>query len=85
MPKFRKKSTNRGEWTKESMIRAVKLALEKNLSVRNISEACNVPGSTLQDKIYNIKQGLEVSMSSILGRFECTFTDAYEKKLVNYI
>ena len=82
MPKFRKKSTNRGEWTTESMIKGVKLALEKNSSVRKISEACNVPRSTLQDKIYNIKQGLEVSMSSKLGRFECTFTDAYEKNLL---
>ena len=85
MPKFRKESTNRGEWTNESMIRAVKLALEKNSSVRKISEACNVPRSTLQDKIYNIKQGLKVSMSSKLGGFECTFTDAYGKKLVDYM
>ena len=84
MLKFKKISTNRGEWTKESMVRAVKLTLEKNSSIRKISEACNVPRSTLQDKIYNIKQGLKVSMSSKLGRFECTFTDAYEKKLVDY-
>ena len=68
MPKFRKKSTNRGQWAKESMIRAVKLALEKNSSVRKISEACNVPRCTLENKIYNIRQGLEVSMSSKLGR-----------------
>ena len=84
MPKFKKKSTNRGEWTKKS-IRAVKLALEKNLSVRKMSEACNAPRNTLQDKIYNIKQGLEVIMSSKLRRFESTFTNAYEKKLVDYM
>ena len=40
MPRFRRKSTNRGEWTKESMIRAVRLAFEKNSSVRKILEAC---------------------------------------------
>ena len=65
------------------MIRAVKLALEKNSTARKAAEACNVPESTLQEKMYNIKQGLEVSMSSKLGR--CTFTDAYEKKLVDYM
>ena len=34
LPKFRNKSANRGEWTKESMIRAVKLDLEKLLQMR---------------------------------------------------
>ena len=85
MPKFKERSTSRGKWNADSMVLATKLVLQEKKSIREAALLTNIPRTTLQDKIRDIKLGKEIETTPQLGRFKCTFPETLETKLAEYV
>jgi len=78
MPRVWHRSTDKGNWTEENLLGAIKSYAEGN-SIRSASKRFNIPYSTLQERI---KKG--VTKNPHLGR-NATFTPEQETELANRV
>lgn len=78
MPRIWKRTTEKGGWTEETLINAIK-SIEEGKSIRAASKSFNIPFSTLQERI---KKG--VTNNPQLGR-NATFTSEQETELANRV
>lgn len=85
MPKFKGRSTNRGNWTETEMKTAVNAVLEDKIDMREAARRYGVPKSTLYDYVKGIREGKELKFKPKLGRFTPTFPEELENALVNHI
>ena len=72
MPKFKNRTTNRGDWSEENMKRAIQAVLDKKCSERAAADRYEVPRTSLQDRIKGIKQGHQIILKPKFGRFHQT-------------
>ena len=63
MPKFKCRSTSRGEWSKENMKRAIQDVLDREMSERVAAKRYEVPRTSLQDRVKAVKQGQKLFLS----------------------
>lgn len=73
MPKFKNRTTFRGDWSEENMKKAIQAVLDKKYSERAAADRYEVPRTTLQDRIKGRTEGYQVILKPKLGRFEQTF------------
>ena len=85
MPKFKNRTTNRGDWSEENMKKAIQAVLDKKYSERAAADRYEVPRTSLQDRIKGIKQGHQVTLKPKLGRFEQTFKPEFERQLCEHV
>ena len=85
MPKFKGRTTSRGEWSEENMKRAIQDVLDREMSERAAAKRYEVPRTSLQDRVKAVKQGQMVILKPILGRFQQTFTPEYERQLWQHV
>jgi transcriptional regulator with PAS, ATPase and Fis domain len=57
MPKFKSRTTSRGEWSEENMKMAIQDVLDRKTSERAAAERYEVPRTSLQDRAKVVKQG----------------------------
>jgi hypothetical protein len=70
MPKFKGRTTSCGEWSEENMKRAIQDVLDHKMSERMAAERYKVPRTSLQDHVKAAKQGQQIILKPILGRFQ---------------
>ena len=80
-PKFKGRTTSRGEWSEENMKRAIQFVLDRKMSDRAAAETYEVPCTSLQDRVKAVKQGQQIILKPIMGHFQQTFTPEYERQL----
>jgi len=85
MPKFKVRTTSRGEWSEENMKRAIKDVLDREMSERAAAKRYEVSRTSFQDRVKAVKQGQKVILKPILGRFQQTFTPEYERQLCQHV
>ncbi|CAK9832694.1 hypothetical protein ANTRET_LOCUS9486, partial [Anthophora retusa] len=85
MVRIYKKKTNRGEWCKESMKKAISDVLEKKLGYRKASLLYGVPRSTLERRVKEMKEKGEMKLVTPLGPIQPIFTLEEEEELVRYL
>jgi hypothetical protein len=85
MPKFKGRSTSRGDWSEENMKRAIQEVLERKSSQRAAADRYQVPCTSLQDRVEAIKQGHQINLKPKLGRFQQTFTPEFERQLCEHV
>jgi len=81
MPKFKGRTTSRGEWSEENMKRATQDVLDFKMSETAAAERYEIPRTSLQNRVKAVKQCQQIILKPILGRFQQTFTPEYERKL----
>ncbi|XP_071635524.1 uncharacterized protein [Temnothorax longispinosus] len=85
MPKFKGRSTSRGDWSEENMKRAIQEVLERKSSQRVAADRYHVPRTSLQDRVKAIKQGHQINLKPKLGRFQQTFTPEFARQLCEHV
>ena len=85
MPKFKGRTTSRGEWNEENMKKAIQDVLDRVMSETAAAKRYEVPRISLQDRVKAVKQGQMVILKPILGRFQQTFTPEYERQLWHHV
>ena len=85
VPKFKGRITSRGEWSEENMKRAIQYVLDRKMSERAAAERYEVPGTSLEDRVKAVKQGQQIILKLIMGRFQQTFTPEYERQLCQHV
>ena len=85
IPKFKGRTTSRGERSEENMKRAVQDVLDRVMSKRVATKRYEVPRTSLQDPVKAVKQGQKVIFKPILGCFQQTFTPEYERQLCQHV
>jgi hypothetical protein len=86
MPKFKGRTTSRGEWSEGNMKRAIQDVLDRKMSERAAAERYQVLRTSLQDRVKAVKQGQQIILNPILGRFQQTFTTPeYERQLYQHV
>jgi len=85
MPKFKGKTTSRGEWNEENMKRAIQDVLDRKMSERAATERYEIPRTSLKGRVKAVKQGQQIILKPILGRFQQTFTLEYERQLCQHV
>jgi len=84
MPKFKGRTTSRGEWSEENMKRAIQDVLDREMSEKAAAKIYEVPRTSLQDRMKDVKQGQKVILKPTLDRFQQTFTPEYERQLCQH-
>ena len=85
MPKFKCRTTSRGEWSEENMKRAIQDVLDREMSEKAAAKIYEVPRTSLQDRMKDVKQGQKVILKPTLDRFQQTFTPDYERQLCQHV
>jgi len=85
MPNFKVRTTSRGEWSEENMKRAIQDVLDREMSERAAAKSYEVPRTSLQDRVKAVKQGQNVILKPLLGRFQQIFTPEYERQLCQHV
>ena len=85
MPKFKGRTTSRGEWSEENTKRAIQDVLDSKMSETVAAERYEVPRTSLQDRVKAVKQGQQIILKPIQGRFQQTFTPEYERQLCRHV
>ena len=85
MPKFKGRTTSRGEWSKENGKRAIQDVLDCKMSERATAERYEVQRTSLQDRFKAVKQGQQIILKPILGRFQQTFPPEYRSQLRQHV
>lgn len=85
MPKFKGRTSNRGNWDENKMKKAIKCVSEGKLSVRLAAKRYNVPRSSLHDRVKAVNSNKEVILQPKLGRFDCTFPEHHAMQLYNHV
>jgi hypothetical protein len=85
MPKFKGTTTSLGEWSEENMKRAIQDVLDRKMSERSAAERYKVPRTSLQDRVTAVKQGHQIILKPIQGRFQQTFTPEYKRQLCQHV
>ncbi|GBP39102.1 hypothetical protein EVAR_27463_1 [Eumeta japonica] len=89
MVKTYKKKTNRGDWTQESMEKAVDAVIEGKMGYMLAAKTFSVPQTTLEIKVKASRENLAASSSASikvpLGPKRPIFTEDEEKELCSYI
>ena len=67
------------------MKRAIQDVLDRKMSERAAAERYEVPRTSLQDSVKAVKQGQQIILKPILGRFQQTFTPEYERQLCQHV
>jgi hypothetical protein len=81
MPEFKGRTASRGEWSEENMKRAIQDILDRKMSETAAAEIHEIPCTSLQDRVKAVKQGQQIILKPILGRFQQTFTPEHERQL----
>ena len=61
MPKFKGRTTSRGEWSEENMKRAIQDVRDCKMSERAATERYEVPRTSLQDHVKAVKRSEDYS------------------------
>jgi len=85
MPKFKGRTTSRGEWYEENMKRAIQDVLDREMSERAAAKRYTVPRTSLQNRVKAVKQGQKVILKTLLGHFQQTFTPEYKRQLCQHV
>jgi hypothetical protein len=80
MPKFKGRTTSRGEWSEGNMKRAIQDVLDRKMSESAAAERYEVLRTSLQDRVKAVKQGQQIILKPILGSFQQAFTPEYERQ-----
>jgi len=64
---------------------AIQDVLYRKMFKRAPAERYEVPLTTLQDRVKAVKQGQQIILKPILGRFQQTFTPEYEWQLCQHV
>ena len=65
--------------------RAIQNVLDRKMFERAAVERYEVPSTSLQDRVKAIKQGQQIILKSILGRFQQRFTPEYKRQLFQHV
>ena len=86
IPKFKGRTTSRGEWSEENMKRAIQYVLDRKMSERAAAERYEFSRTSLQDHVKAVKkEGQQIILKPILGRFQQTFSLEYERQLCQHV
>jgi len=67
------------------MKRAIQDVLDREMSERAAAKSYEVPRTSLQDRVKAVKQGQNVILKPLLGRFQQIFTPEYERQLCQHV
>ena len=67
------------------MKRAIQDILDREMSERAAAKRYEVPRASLQDRVKAVKQGQNVILKPILGRFQQTFNPQYKRQLCQHV
>ncbi|XP_045477897.1 uncharacterized protein LOC123683045 [Harmonia axyridis] len=67
IPKFKGRTTDRGSWTEENLIRAIKYVTEEHHAIRDAAKRFDVSKSTLHRRVTAINNGLEIHSKPKIG------------------
>jgi len=85
MPKFKGRTTRRGEWSEENTKRAIQDVLDRKMSQTAAAERHEAPRNSLQDRVNAVKQCQQIIRKPILGRFQQTFAAEYKRQLCRHV
>lgn len=75
----------KGRWDSENLKIAIEKVIKKKMSLREAASRYGIPTTTLYDKLKLIREGKEVELKPVLGRFTKTFSSEYENVLVSHV
>ncbi|XP_022819194.1 uncharacterized protein LOC111351487 isoform X1 [Spodoptera litura] len=75
----------KGRWDSENLKIAIEKVINKKMSLRESASRYGIPTTTLYDKLKLIREGKEVELKPVLGRFTKTFSSEYENVLVSHV
>lgn len=85
MPKFKRRTSERGKWDENKMKEAVKCVMEGKLSVRQAADRYDVPRSSLHDRMKALKSGTDIAFQPKLGRVESIFSENLSLKVYEHV
>jgi len=59
--------------------------LDRKMSEKAAAERYEFPRTSLQDRVKAVKEGQQIILKPILGRFQQTFTPEYEMQLCQHV
>ena len=65
MPKFKGRTTSRGEWSEENMKRAIQDVFDCKMPERAAAGRHEVPRTSLQDRVKAVKQGRQIILNPL--------------------
>ena len=67
------------------MKRAIQDVLDREMSEKAAAKIYEVPRTSLQDRMKDVKQGQKVILKTLLGHFQQTFTPEYKRQLCQHV